>query len=363
MRPAPRQRLANGLAEHEMRAHEPHRLPRGGAHRRAAEPAHQAMENALRRLVGGDDPRRNAERPGRGRHQQGRRMHRVVGEVAGRQLVLDEVVRGRVVGHPQQRLGEDHQGEPLLGRERELVEEILDAADPADPAGLGADRRDQRAGAGIDASLGLRPRRGGAEKPRGEILIGRRIGRAERRDASFHRVHLLKCETESLRRMSAHKNPRSLRSRKQYCVTSGTGLPLPLAGEGLGVGLQPLRKALPLWPATPFSRFSSQRSGRLRLPAAGGRPQYRSRSAAGRYASRSLRCPTGRLRRPCRPRGLPVLGNGVTRIPDDGRSATGSAHFSFRLTHASLSSPGRAGQRHRRGQRIREDALASANSG
>ncbi len=188
VRSAPRQGLADGLAEHEMGAHEAHRLPRGGTHRRASEPAHQPLDNVLRGLVRGDHPGRNAERPGRSRHQQGRRTHLVVGEIPRRQLVLDEAVGGGAVGHPQQRLGQHHQREPLLGGERVLVQEVLDAADAPGPR---PDRRDQGAGARIDAGLRLRLQRRGCEEPRGHVFIGGRIGRTERRDATFHRAHLL----------------------------------------------------------------------------------------------------------------------------------------------------------------------------
>ena len=71
------------------------------------------------------------ERPGRGRHQKRARMRLVMRPVAGRELVLDQAVGGGGVGHAQQRLGQHHQREALLGRERIGVQEILDAAEAA----------------------------------------------------------------------------------------------------------------------------------------------------------------------------------------------------------------------------------------
>jgi hypothetical protein len=72
--------------------------------------------------------------------------------VPGLELVLDQPVGGAGVGHPQQRLGEHHQRQALLGGERIGVQEILHAAEAT---GAGADRLHQTRGAGIDARLGL----------------------------------------------------------------------------------------------------------------------------------------------------------------------------------------------------------------
>ena len=112
-----------------MAAHQPHRLPRRRAHRRRAEPLGKPAERALRRLAGLDHPRRHAERPGRGVDQEGRGFGLVVDEVAFAELVLDEAVGGAGVGHAQQRLRQHHQRQALLGRERELAQHVLDAAE------------------------------------------------------------------------------------------------------------------------------------------------------------------------------------------------------------------------------------------
>jgi hypothetical protein len=147
-----RQRLFDRLAEHEMRAEQPHGLAGSGAHRRQAEPFDQRLDDAFRRLARMNDARRNAERPGRGRDQQRGRARIVMRPVAGFQLVLDQAVGGVGVGHPQQRLGQHHQRQAFLGGERISVQEILDSAEPADAR---ADRLNQPRGALIDARLGV----------------------------------------------------------------------------------------------------------------------------------------------------------------------------------------------------------------
>ena len=60
------------------------------------------------------------------------------------------------------------------------MKEILDAAEPA---GAGANRRDQYAGAGVDAALGGGVTHGVAQQARGQILVGRRERRTKQRRA------------------------------------------------------------------------------------------------------------------------------------------------------------------------------------
>ena len=61
---SPGQRGFDRLAEHEMAAHQPHRLPRGGAHGRHAQPLGEPPDRALRGFARLDHPRRHAQRPG-----------------------------------------------------------------------------------------------------------------------------------------------------------------------------------------------------------------------------------------------------------------------------------------------------------
>ena len=168
-----------------MRADEPHRLAGRRAHRRQAEAAHDRVEDRLRRLARMDDPGGDAERPGRGRNQHGRGSHLAVEPAAGGELVLDQAVGGRGVGHAQQRLGQHHQRQALLGGERIGVQQILDAAEARRP---GADRLDQPARARVDAAL-----RGGRgrlrQENRGQFLVRRRVRRSKRRHHSITPVH------------------------------------------------------------------------------------------------------------------------------------------------------------------------------
>ena len=152
-RARPVQRLVDGLAEHEMVAENAHGLPRRRPDRRQAEALGELAEDAFGRLARMDDARRDAEGPGGGVDQKGVRLGLVVGEVALTELVLDEPVGGGGVRHAQQRLGQDHEGEALLGGQGVFAQHLLDAAEAA---ALGADRRDQGAGARVDPALALR---------------------------------------------------------------------------------------------------------------------------------------------------------------------------------------------------------------
>jgi len=68
---------------------------------------------------------------------------------------------GGGIGHPQQRLRQHHQGEPLLGGQRIGMQKVLD---PAEAAGLRPDALDQPGRARVDARFRRRlPRRLGQE--------------------------------------------------------------------------------------------------------------------------------------------------------------------------------------------------------
>ena len=174
----PRQRFVDGLAEHEMRADEPHGLARRRAQRRQAEPLDDGVEDGLRRFAGMDDAGGDAERPSRSRNQQSRRFDVAVEPAAGRELVLDQPVGGGGIGHAQQRFGEDHQRQALPGRQRVSVQKVFDAAKAA---GLGADRFDQRSRARVDAAFGCGVTRGLGQEAGRQFLVGRRVRRPERR--------------------------------------------------------------------------------------------------------------------------------------------------------------------------------------
>ena len=178
MRPRPFERGRDGLAEHEMIAHQPHRLPRRRPHRRRAQPLGQPSNGPLRRLAGLDHAGRHPERPRRRIDQERARSRFVMDEVALGELVLDELVGGAGVRHPQQRFRQHHQRQPFLGRQRELAQHVLDAAERIV---IGADCLDQFSRRQVDPHFLRR-----AELRRGQQAcrhrnIVRRIGRAEGR--------------------------------------------------------------------------------------------------------------------------------------------------------------------------------------
>ncbi len=112
-----------------MAAHQPHRLPRRGAHRWSTQTFGQPADRALRRLAGLDHARRYAERPGGRVDQKRARLGLVVDEIALAELVLDELVGGAGIRHAQQRLRQHHQRQTFFGRQRELAQHVLDAAE------------------------------------------------------------------------------------------------------------------------------------------------------------------------------------------------------------------------------------------
>ena len=176
-----RQRLLDRLPEHEMRAEQPHGLAGGGAHRRQAESLDQRLDDAVRRLARMDDAGGQPQGPGRRRYQERSRAGIVPRPVPASEFVLDQPVGGIRVRHPQQRLGQHHQRQALLGGERVGVQEILH---PAEPAGALADRRHQRRGAGIDARLGRWRAFGALQQGDGQAFIRRSIGCPERLNAA-----------------------------------------------------------------------------------------------------------------------------------------------------------------------------------
>ena len=66
MRLRPLQRGIDGLAKHEVTAHQPHRLPRGGTDRWRAEPFGELPDGSLWRFSGLDHLCREPECPGGG---------------------------------------------------------------------------------------------------------------------------------------------------------------------------------------------------------------------------------------------------------------------------------------------------------
>ena len=160
------ERVADGLADDEMRTHDAHRLPRRDAHSRRADAAHEASERARGRLARAHDAPGERQRPHGCAGDCAVAPQDVMRPVALPDLVLDEQVRRRLVGNAQQRFRQHHQRDALGGRQGEFVQEVFDPAH----AGARPDSFDEAAGLRVDARL------------RG------RIERARRNEAGGHRV-------------------------------------------------------------------------------------------------------------------------------------------------------------------------------
>ena len=167
------ERLLDGLSENEVRCQQPHRLARGSPYRGNAQALDQRFQNAVRSLARMDDAGRYSQRPRRGRDQQGVRFDVVGRPLSGRKLVFYQPIGGGRVRHAQQRLGQNHEGEPLLGGQGIGVQEILH---PAEPAGSGADTLDKARGAFIDAPLRLRRTPRLRQQRSRDRLVGGRVG-------------------------------------------------------------------------------------------------------------------------------------------------------------------------------------------
>ena len=144
-------RLVDGPAEHELLAHDLHGLGHGGPHHRLADPLDHVAQGGHHLGLGlfavAEDPAGQHERPGRGVDQQGFRLAAVLGPVGAADLVADEGVEGRRVGHPEIGLGQAHEGHALVGREAVLRQEGFHEVG----RGVGAQRLDQALGVGVDA--------------------------------------------------------------------------------------------------------------------------------------------------------------------------------------------------------------------
>ena len=161
----------DGFAEHEVAAHQPHRLSCGGADRGRAQTLCEPADGALRRFAGLNHFRRQPERPGGSIDEEGAGLRLVMDEIALSELVFDELVCGARVGHAQQRLGKHHQGEALAGGECELAQHVLDPAQRIVVLANGVDQApgssvDPRFGPGRQSRLGKQP---GCDHP----VIGR----------------------------------------------------------------------------------------------------------------------------------------------------------------------------------------------
>ena len=178
MRLCPRKCCFDGLAKHEVAAHQPHRLPGRGAYRRDAQPFRQTPDRSFRGLAGLDHPRRHPQRPCRRIDQERTGFRLVVHEVALAELVLDELVGGAGVRHAQQGFGQHHQRQAFFGGEREFAKHVLDAAEAVV---IGANGLDQTRGGAVDPRILLPAHVSGFQKAWRDNAVVRRVRRPERR--------------------------------------------------------------------------------------------------------------------------------------------------------------------------------------
>ncbi len=150
------ERLVDGPAHDELAAQDAHRLidrlaDEGFAG--ALDHAPQGRSEVTLRRVDADHPPGQHQRPGRGIDEEALAVAEVRFPVGVGDLVGDQLVDGLGVRHAQQRLGQAHQHDALLGGELVLVHEGLDAALLA---GFPADDAHEVAGALVDAGLLVR---------------------------------------------------------------------------------------------------------------------------------------------------------------------------------------------------------------
>ena len=149
-------RALDGFAQHELAAHLFHRARNGGADHgfpqtlhHAAQQAHHAGFAVLQHLAG------QHQGPGRGIHQAGGRMAQMAAPVGRRDLVFDQRIHGFGIRHPQQRLGQTHQRDALVGRQSVFGQKNLHQPGlyrcPDAAHQIGTRRGDPGAGGGIKA--------------------------------------------------------------------------------------------------------------------------------------------------------------------------------------------------------------------
>ena len=110
-------------------ADHPHRQVYCAADHGLAGPGDQARERRPKTPIidAFQQTARHDQPPGRGVHEQGESIAKMRPPVAACDLVPDKCVARRVVGYPEQCLGEAHQGAALLTCQRKFMDKTLDA--------------------------------------------------------------------------------------------------------------------------------------------------------------------------------------------------------------------------------------------
>ncbi len=99
-----------------------------GSPARASNLPQMFSKSHFARIVQPHDAARQHQRPGGGVHEQRIRMMQMARPFAVADLVADQLVGGRGIGHAQQRLRQAHQHHALFAGERVFLREGIDAA-------------------------------------------------------------------------------------------------------------------------------------------------------------------------------------------------------------------------------------------
>src|SRR6185369_4593565 len=187
----------------ELLAHQPHRAVDALPDQRLAALADDARERVRepRLAVRRDELAGEQQRPGRGVDEQRRALAEMLVPLAGADLVANQRVARRRIGDSKQRLGEAHQRDAFLRRQRILLQQPLDEPFSAAAARPLAQRlreaaRELLRGAralGLEARRGEKRRHGIGLRPprrRGDRLAQRR-SRAAERDVVVVRHHCI----------------------------------------------------------------------------------------------------------------------------------------------------------------------------
>ncbi len=166
-RPATLDRLANIAAQHELMSQFLHRATDGRTDHRLTQPLDRAVQHMgnTGRLIFLEHLARQHQGPGRGIDKAGGRTTQMCAPFGWGDLVLDQVVNGLSVRHAQQRFGQAHQRDTLVGRKAVLGQEHLHQA-RATRAPNGLDQPDRtmprgRADRGIGGRLATQIRQHG----------------------------------------------------------------------------------------------------------------------------------------------------------------------------------------------------------
>ena len=150
------QRFGDGPAQHELLAHQLHRLVHRGANDRLAGTLDQAADDILWAAVGVfrvDHLAGHHQAPGSEVDQHVVALAEVAFPLGGIELVADQSVSGGRVRHAQQRFGQAHQHQAFVGVQTVLAQQRVEGVDGVITAAYGLDQATCFAANGFDARL------------------------------------------------------------------------------------------------------------------------------------------------------------------------------------------------------------------